>query len=235
MPTSGNRRASRTQRPVHTLKNSTILGLPINAGSFEEVAAAIFAAAGDGVAGYVCVANVHMFTLARRSKDLARVIKQAAFVTSDGMPLVWTLRRRGFADAERVYSPGLMDDLCRRAAAASMPVYLFGGTEATLSRLTEALRRRHPELRLAGAEAPPNLPPSRSSTKRSPSGLQGAARPSSSSVLGAQNKNTGWPPTPGRSAPCASASGRPSTFSPARYHRLQPGCSGPGSNGCFAW
>lgn len=147
MPTSGNRRASRAQQQAHTPRNSRILDLPINAGTFEEVANAIFSAARGGAAGYVCVANVHMLTLARRSADLARVIQQAAFVTSDGMPLVWTLRRKGLADAERVSGPGLMDDLCRRAAAASIPIYLFGGSEATLSLLTEALRKRHPDLR----------------------------------------------------------------------------------------
>ena len=43
-----------------------------------------------------------MFTLARSSEDLARVIEQAAFVTSDGMPLVATLRRNGITEAERV-------------------------------------------------------------------------------------------------------------------------------------
>ncbi len=158
MPTNGSRRASPAQNRANTIKTSKILGLPINAGTFEEVSAAIFDAARSGTAGYVCVANVHMFTLARRSQDLARIIEQAAFVTSDGMPLVWTLRRKGIAEAERVYGAGLMDDLCRRAAAASMPVYLFGGAEATLSRLTETLCKRHPDLRLAGAEAPPMLP-----------------------------------------------------------------------------
>lgn len=158
MPTNGSRRASRVRMPAHSLRSSRILDLPINAGTFEEVTDAIFGAARGGAAGYVCVANVHMFTLARRSKDLARVIEQAAFVISDGMPLVWTLRRKGIADAERVSGPGLMDDLCRRAAAASMPVYLFGGTQATLSLMTEALEKRYPDLRIAGAEAPPILP-----------------------------------------------------------------------------
>lgn len=146
------------RRPPRAPRETKVLGLPLSAGTFEEVAQAIFAAAREGRAGYVCIANVHMFTLARHSASLAEAIEQAAFVTSDGMPLVWALRRKGVEDAERVAGPDLMDRLCAMAAAASMPVHFFGSTEATLDEMLAELRKRHPALAIAGAEAPPLLP-----------------------------------------------------------------------------
>ena len=135
-----------------------VMGLPLSAGTFDGLANAIFAAARKGGAGHVCIANVHMFTLAQRSESLAAAIKQATFVTSDGMPLVWALGRKGIADAERVAGPDLMDRLCGMAAAEAMPVRFFGGGEATLKRMVAELGKRYPALAIAGTEAPPMLP-----------------------------------------------------------------------------
>ena len=135
-----------------------VIGLPVTVGDMPSVCQEILRLARRGAGGQVCVANVHMLVEARRDGALRDVLERAALVVSDGMPLVWRLRRQGFAQARQVRGPDLMVRLCEGAAANGLPVYFYGGDQASMGGLVEALRRRLPALRIAGAEVPPMLP-----------------------------------------------------------------------------
>lgn len=148
--------AFREKRPG--LERGRVIGLPVMAGGMTQVTGTIVGLARGGAPATVCVANVHMLTTARAEPALRGVLDRASMVVSDGMPLVWLLRRQGLAAAEQVRGPDLFVDLCRAAADAGLPVYLYGGDEALIAKLTARLRARFPALRIAGAEAPPVLP-----------------------------------------------------------------------------
>ena len=102
-------------------------------------------------AGIVCVANVDMVTRAATDSRLAAVMRRAFLVVTDGMPLVWVLRARGQAAAQRIYGPDLMRQLCVAAARDRLPVYLYGGSPSELAALQDELRRTIPALQVAGA------------------------------------------------------------------------------------
>ncbi len=138
-------------------ERARVIGAPVAACRFDSAVARIMAAAREGRGGYVCVANVHMATEARRAPALLEAMENALLCVSDGMPLVWSLRRQGYT-AERVAGPDLMAELCARAAAEGLPIYLYGGDAETLARLKARLCARFPGLVVAGAEAPPRLP-----------------------------------------------------------------------------
>jgi N-acetylglucosaminyldiphosphoundecaprenol N-acetyl-beta-D-mannosaminyltransferase len=75
-------------------------------------------------------------------------------VTPDGQPVRWALNLlHGAGLTDRVYGPTLTLKVLERAAADGLPVYLYGSTEPTLSRLVPALERMFPALKLAGVEA----------------------------------------------------------------------------------
>ena len=135
-----------------------MLGQRVNAARFQQMEDAIVDAARAGHGGYVCVANVHMLTLAKRMPTLAKAMRDAAFVTSDGMPLVWALKRKGHDWAERVAGPDLVEALCKRAAADQLPLYFYGGSDTSLASLKAAITSRFPDAPIAGMEAPPLLP-----------------------------------------------------------------------------
>lgn len=139
--------------PVET----TLFGVRLFATRPADATSAILALARQQQ-GLVCVANVDMVTRAVSDTKLASVMRQAAMVVTDGMPLVWALRKRGQKGAERVYGPHLMRTLCAAAAQEGMPIYLYGGSPDELRALQQALRRDHPALLVAGAESPPMLP-----------------------------------------------------------------------------
>lgn len=140
------------------LKFGNVIGISVTASTVDEVADEIFRRARRRDSGYVCIANVHMLTLARQDRDLRRVLQEATIVTSDGMPLVWDLRRQGFRGIDRVAGPDLMNVLCRAAAEQGVCVYFYGGQEETMSLMVRRLRKRYPDLPIGGYERPPKLP-----------------------------------------------------------------------------
>ena len=94
-----------------------VIGLPVTVGDMPSVCQEILRLARRGAGGQVCVANVHMLVEARRDGALRDVLERAALVVSDGMPLVWRLRRQGFAQARQVRKPiPLRPSATRRAS-----------------------------------------------------------------------------------------------------------------------
>jgi N-acetylglucosaminyldiphosphoundecaprenol N-acetyl-beta-D-mannosaminyltransferase len=134
-----------------------ILGMRVDATSYARAAEAIAEMAETG-GGVTCVANVHMVMEAFDAPDFQRIVNAAELVTSDGMPLVWTLRARGLRDAQRVYGPSLVPEVCALAASRGIPVGFYGGSEDVVARMAERLAARFPGLRIAFAMSPPFRP-----------------------------------------------------------------------------
>ena len=107
---------------------------------------------------YVCVANVHMTMEAFDDPSFRDIVNRADLVTSDGMPLVWMLKRLGLRQAERVYGPTLTLHVCEAAAEAGVPVGFYGGAPEAVEGLTAALARRFPDLDVRYAYSPPFRP-----------------------------------------------------------------------------
>lgn len=131
--------------------NRRILGVRIDATTYPDATRQILDWARKGSSRYVCCAAVNNIIEARDSSDYAAVMEQADLVTSDGMPLVWTLRALGL-EATRVYGPDLTPLVIEAAARERIPVALYGGTPQVLSQLTNRFE-------VAYSEAPPFRPP----------------------------------------------------------------------------
>lgn len=132
-----------------------ILGMRVDATTYEEASDRILAWAAAGESRTVCVGTVHMVMEAHDDPSYLEAVNGADLVTSDGMPLVWGLRLLGVPGATRVYGPDLTPVVCAKAAAAGIPVGFHGGDPETLARLLERVRRDHPGLGIAYAESPP--------------------------------------------------------------------------------
>ena len=144
--------------PAH-LSETTLFGIRLSVGNLQAAVDTITEQAKRADGGLVCVANVDMLTRAKRTPRLAGLMQGARAVVTDGMPLVWVLRRINMrADAQRVYGPGLVIALCQRAAADGSSVFFYGGTPNELTQLRTRLTAQIPALRIAGAVSPPMLP-----------------------------------------------------------------------------
>lgn len=132
-----------------------VIGTPISPTSIEEVIGFLGEPRRDR-ATVVAVCNVHSVMSARRSVDLRTALDRADIGTPDGMPLVWAVRALYQVAQERVAGPDLMAQALARPDVG--PHFLYGGSAATLDRLTAAISRDHPPAQIAGAMAPPYGP-----------------------------------------------------------------------------
>jgi N-acetylglucosaminyldiphosphoundecaprenol N-acetyl-beta-D-mannosaminyltransferase len=140
------------------LKTGRVIGLPVTVGSTENIGKEIVQKSKSGYRGYVCVANVHMVTTARRNEKLRKIMEKSLLVTADGLPLVWVLKQSGFKEAERVTGTDLTLQLCETAADERIPVYFYGGHPVTIKTLKAFIAEKFPDLKVVGYESPPLLP-----------------------------------------------------------------------------
>ncbi|QZZ18709.1 WecB/TagA/CpsF family glycosyltransferase [Leptothermofonsia sichuanensis E412] len=138
--------------------HACILKTRVDATSYEDACDRIQSWVTTGTSCYVVAANVHVLMSAYWNPAFQRIVNGAALVTPDGMPLVLGLRLLGMRQQTRVYGPDLMLAWCERAAQLKIPIYLYGGTEATLEKLKSNLEQWFPGLAIAGSHAPPFRP-----------------------------------------------------------------------------
>jgi len=141
-----------------TLASRYVLGMRVDATSYEDASRRVARWARDGRSAYVCVATVHMIMEAFDSSAFQRVVNGADLVTSDGRPLVWALRSLGVRDATQVRGTDLTAHVVELAAREGIPIGLYGGTPDLLETFARILERRYPGVRVVCRIAPPFRP-----------------------------------------------------------------------------
>ncbi len=137
------------------LEHRHIVGMRVDATSYEDATARIIDWAQTKVGKRVCAANVHMAMETYDSPTFAQVVNQADLVTPDGMPLVWGLRALGIERASRVCGPTLTLTVCAAAAQANLPIALYGGTAESLVAFADFLVQKFPKIEIACQISPP--------------------------------------------------------------------------------
>lgn len=135
-----------------------ICGVRIDAVNYGDAVAQVAEWARRGESRIVCFSNAHAIMEANDRERFHQVLASADIVAPDGMPLVWALQLLGIQHATRVYGPDFTRHLAARAAESRLPIGLYGGTGATLTRFTESLRREYSDINIVYAFAPPFRP-----------------------------------------------------------------------------
>jgi N-acetylglucosaminyldiphosphoundecaprenol N-acetyl-beta-D-mannosaminyltransferase len=138
-----------------------IVGMRVDATTYDDATARIIAGAKAAKSAYVCASNVHMTMETYDSPKFADVVNSADLVTPDGMPLVWGLRGLGVKNAVRVCGPALTLTVCEAAAQMNVPIALYGGTSASLVAFTDFLKNKFPSIDIACQISPPFRPVTR--------------------------------------------------------------------------
>lgn len=132
-----------------------ILGMRVDDTSYARATQKVVDWAMEGGSHIVCVANVHMVMEVYDSPDFRELVNSADLVTPDGMPLVWAMRRMGYANQQRVYGPELTLRVVHAAAEKGLPVGFYGGTPGTLEHMVNNLTKEWPKLKVAFQYSPP--------------------------------------------------------------------------------
>jgi len=118
----------------------------VDATNYSDAVDQVLGWATRGESRYVCCANVHSVMESFDSPEFRGCMNAADLVTSDGVPLVWALRRLGVPDATRVYGPDLVPAVLRGADREGLRVGFYGGSPDALKRLSGLVDREYPGL-----------------------------------------------------------------------------------------
>jgi N-acetylglucosaminyldiphosphoundecaprenol N-acetyl-beta-D-mannosaminyltransferase len=133
-------------------ERATVLGIGIDSVDYAGAVERIIEAARDRRSFSVSALAVHGVLTGVLDEAHGHRLNQLDLVVADGQPVRWALNalhRTGLR--ERVYGPTLMLEVCARAAAEGLPVFLFGSRPEVLDSLSANLQARFPGLVIAGA------------------------------------------------------------------------------------
>lgn len=133
-----------------------LLGIDIDALTFEEAVAGIITAAADRRRGVVVTPNVDHVVQVSENAALRAVYSDAMYVLADGAPVVAASRlRRATRLPGRVTGADLFPRLCADAATTGLSVAVVGGNPGVATEAMRRLQHRHPTLHVRGTYSPP--------------------------------------------------------------------------------
>ena len=132
-----------------------ILGIPFNNVSFAEAVEWVHRRVISRTPGYIATANLDFVKLAWEDPELQRILLEADLVVADGFPIVWLSSLLGPALKERVTGSDLVPMMAAMAAEKGHSLYLLGGAPGVGEKAENSLRKRFPEIRIAGCYSPP--------------------------------------------------------------------------------
>lgn len=145
------------QSAADPIASFDVLGTGVSVITPNSAVATLLGWAEDDIGRYVCIRDAHGVMLARRNPELARIHREAAMVTPDGMPLAIIGKLRGLP-VERTCGPDLMLDMFAASSNGQTSHYLYGGREGVVQELSARLLQRFPGAVVAGMETPPFRP-----------------------------------------------------------------------------
>jgi N-acetylglucosaminyldiphosphoundecaprenol N-acetyl-beta-D-mannosaminyltransferase len=138
-----------------TIKSFRVLGVRVDVVQIADTIRILESWIKDrGPARYVAVTGMHGVSEAQRDPAFKNALGTADLVVSDGMPLVWLGRVRGFSGMKRrVYGPELMETFCRQTGGKYRH-FFYGGAAGVADMLAKVEQERY-GIQVAGTYCPP--------------------------------------------------------------------------------
>jgi len=104
---------------------------------------------------FVSVSSVNNVVSAYWDRKIKQIQNSTDMTTTDGMPLVWALKLKGYREIERICGSDLMPAVLEMAEKEGYSNYFYGGTNNCLKKLEYNLKKKFPKLKIAGSYSPP--------------------------------------------------------------------------------
>ena len=133
---------------------NNVLGIGVSAIDYDGAVDAIVAAAREGRSFKAAALAVHGVMTGVLDREHRWRLNRFDLIAPDGQPVRWAmnlLHRSKLKD--RVYGPNLMLEVCYRAAKDGLPIYLYGSRTEVLELLETNLKRKFPDLVIAGTRS----------------------------------------------------------------------------------
>jgi len=137
------------------VRTTDVIGTQVFAAPLDEAVDELERCLAQRDREYVCFANAHLTSTARRDGETARALGDAGMVLADGAPVAWAIRFLTGERAQRVAGADVFDELCRRSPAQGYRHFFLGSTPEVLERLVATVEERYPGLEACGSFSPP--------------------------------------------------------------------------------
>jgi len=135
-----------------TPKRIDVLGVPVDCLDMEMAMEHVARFLDGERAKAVIAVNPEKVIAAQSSPRLIEALQSAGLLIPDGIGIVFAARLLHGITIRRVPGSELMPALCGYAARMQIPVFLFGATADVNELAADELRRRYPDIDIAGAE-----------------------------------------------------------------------------------
>ena len=123
--------------------------------SFDEAVTRILDLARLERASYVVTPNADHILQLEKNTLMQRIYDEADLVVADGMPIVWASYLLGKPLKAKVSGSDLMPEICRRAAAEGLKIFLLGAAPGVAQRAADNLAASYPGIAVVGIVSPP--------------------------------------------------------------------------------
>ena len=134
----------------------SILGLPFDALSMDEVVARLYSAIDTKQKCFVSTPNLNFLAASQTQLVFWQSVINSDLSLADGMPLIWIARLLGIPLKERLAGSGLIEVLMhsRQRAPNPLKVYFFGGMDGVADLACQKVAEKSVGLRCVGSLSP---------------------------------------------------------------------------------
>ena len=133
------------------IERTRVLGAPVDALTMKSALERAVELAKDKTKlSYVVAINPEKTFALRQSAELAQFVEGADLALPDGIGVVWASRLLNGRKIERVPGADLAEAVCARSGAEGLNLFFYGAKEESSAAAVEELRRRYPDIRVAG-------------------------------------------------------------------------------------
>ncbi len=132
------------------METVTVQNVTFHNYSFNQFADLLMKRVNGNKKTFVVTANPELVMYANRDRDYLHVLRQADFVTPDGIGVVIASKILRKPLKERVAGYDLMNELLRRAERENRSVYLLGAKGTTLEKAYRNIKKQYPDLKIVG-------------------------------------------------------------------------------------
>ncbi len=105
--------------------------------------------------GWVITPNLDHMRRVESDPEFKEMLAEADVVVADGTPLIWASRLQGTPLPERIAGSSLVWSLAHAASQNNRSLYLLGGDPGAADKAAKVLKKRYPDLKIAGTDCPP--------------------------------------------------------------------------------
>lgn len=129
-----------------------IMGVPIDAVTRGEATEKVRTMLDEPRGHLLTTPNPEMLVRADKDRKFKDALRSADLAITDGFGLLLVGRLKGMRIPERIPGSEFVDDIAAEAAIRGAGVYLLGGRGDAAEKAANALRLRHPRLRIVGTD-----------------------------------------------------------------------------------